>query len=70
MDKAVTDAVSEFDFARQDAAINKAWGTQAEASPAVFVCHDLNLRVLAPTVHGFVQPQAWIADFTKVTVES
>jgi peptide/nickel transport system substrate-binding protein len=70
MDKAVTDAVSEFDFAKQDAAINKAWGTQAEASPSVFVCHDLNLRVLAPTVHGFVQPQAWIADFTKVTVES
>ena len=31
---------------------------------------NLNLRVLAPTVKGFVQPQAWVADFTKVTVDS
>ncbi len=70
MDQAVLDSEAIFEQAGQDAAINKAMGLMADASPAIFVCHDLNLRVLAPSVHGFVQPQAWVADFTKVTVDS
>jgi peptide/nickel transport system substrate-binding protein len=70
MDGAVADSEAAFDQTSQDAAINKAMGLMADASPCTFVCHDLNLRVLAPSVHGFVQPQAWVADFTKVTVDS
>ena len=37
--------------------------------PWMFVCSDLNLRVLAPNVAGFVQPQSWFCDLTSVVVE-
>ncbi|MCI2415899.1 ABC transporter substrate-binding protein [Saccharopolyspora sp. K220] len=34
----------------------------------LFWMHDLNLRVMAPRVHGFVQPKSWWVDFTKIWV--
>nr|BFE59453.1 ABC transporter substrate-binding protein [Dactylosporangium thailandense] len=34
----------------------------------LYIVHDLNPRVLAPTVHGFVDPKSWYVDLTKVTV--
>jgi peptide/nickel transport system substrate-binding protein len=64
----ITAAQAEFDGPKQDALLAKAMGQVAEGSPAIYVCHDLNLRVLAPQVKGFVQPQSWYADLTKVTV--
>jgi peptide/nickel transport system substrate-binding protein len=30
--------------------------------------HDLNLRVMSPDVHGYVQPKSWWVDFTKIWV--
>jgi peptide/nickel transport system substrate-binding protein len=62
-------AQGEFDTTRQDALLNQVMGSVAEASPALYVVHDLNLRVLAPQVKGFVQPQSWYADYRNVTVE-
>ncbi len=70
VDQNVAAEMAEFDQTKDDALINQGMGLVADASPATYVCHDLNLRVLAPTVHGFVQPQAWVADFTNVTVDS
>jgi peptide/nickel transport system substrate-binding protein len=32
------------------------------------VVSDMNPRVLAPNVHGFIQPKSWFADLTTVTV--
>jgi peptide/nickel transport system substrate-binding protein len=64
----ITAAQAEFDGPKQDMLLAKAMGQVAEGSPAIYVCHDLNLRVLAPQVKGFVQPQSWYADLTKVTV--
>jgi peptide/nickel transport system substrate-binding protein len=61
-------AQGEFDQAKQDALLAKLMGQVADASPAIYVIHDLNLRVLSPQVKGFGQPQAWVADFTKITV--
>jgi len=61
-------AQAEFDQTKQDALLSKAMGQVAAASPALYVVHDLNLRVLAPQVKGFVQPQSWYADFKNITV--
>lgn len=35
----------------------------------LWVVNDLNPRVLAPNVKGFVQPKSWFVDLTTVTVE-
>ena len=40
----------------------------AQDSPWLVVVGDRNPRVLAPTVHGFVQPQSWFADLTQLSV--
>jgi peptide/nickel transport system substrate-binding protein len=37
-------------------------------SPWLVVVDDKNPRVLAPDVHGFVQPQSWFADLTTISV--
>jgi peptide/nickel transport system substrate-binding protein len=34
----------------------------------LFWMHDLNLRVMSPRVHGYVQPKSWWVDFTKIWV--
>jgi peptide/nickel transport system substrate-binding protein len=64
----ITAAQAEFDGPKQDMLLAKATRPVAEGSPAVWVRHDFELRVLAPQVKGFVQPQSWYADLTKVTV--
>ena len=37
-------------------------------SPWLVVVNDKNPRVLAPAVHGFVEPQSWFADLTQLSV--
>ncbi len=34
----------------------------------LFWMHDLNLRVMSPKVHGFVEPKSWWVDFDNITV--
>lgn len=46
-------------------AINK---VLLQDAPWLVVVHDLDARVLAPNVHGFVQPKSWFADLTSVWV--
>lgn len=36
----------------------------------LYIVHDLNPRILAPTVHGFVDPKSWFVDLTTVSVSS
>jgi peptide/nickel transport system substrate-binding protein len=38
-------------------------------APWLVVVHDLNPRVLAPDVHGFVMPKSWYVDLTSVWVD-
>ena len=40
-----------------------------EDAPVLITVHDLNLRVLAPEVKGFTQPQSWFADLTTIYIE-
>lgn len=37
-------------------------------APWLFVVNDQNPRALAPTVHGFVEPESWFIDLTKAWV--
>jgi peptide/nickel transport system substrate-binding protein len=52
-----------------DALLQEAEGIVADDAPWLFVVHDLNLRVLAPNVKGFIQPQSWFADLTTIHME-
>ncbi len=65
-DRLMTEAMAEFDQAKQDALLNKAMGVLATDSPVLYLVHDLNFRVLSPKVRGFVQSQSWFADLTTV----
>lgn len=40
-----------------------------EQAEFLFWMHDLNLRVMSPTVKGYVQVQSWWVDFTLISVE-
>jgi peptide/nickel transport system substrate-binding protein len=60
--------VESFDQTKQDAQFRQAMGVVATDSPALFVVHDLNLRVLSPKVRGFVMAQSWFADLRNVWV--
>ncbi|WP_448061087.1 ABC transporter substrate-binding protein [Cellulomonas hominis] len=40
-----------------------------EDAPWLVVVHDLNPRVLAANVHGFVMPKSWYVDLTSVWVD-
>lgn len=35
----------------------------------LFWMHDLNLRVMSPKVHHFVEPKSWWVDFENITVD-
>ncbi|WP_082523868.1 ABC transporter substrate-binding protein [Methylobacterium sp. Leaf399] len=37
--------------------------------PWLFVVHDLNPRAMSPKVKGFVSPQSWFVDLTRVSVQ-
>ena len=65
-DKLFGDAAAEFDGAKRDDLIRQAFAEVAKDSPMIFIVHDLNQRVLAPSVQGFIQPSSWFVDLTKV----
>jgi peptide/nickel transport system substrate-binding protein len=62
-------AASTFDEAEQDRLLREFQSTMMRDAPVLVTLHDLNLRVLAPEVQGFVQPQSWFADLTTVWVD-
>jgi peptide/nickel transport system substrate-binding protein len=69
LDELLKKARQSFDASERDALLKEAGGIVAEDAPWLFVVHDLNLRVLAPNVKGFVQPQSWFADLTTIHME-
>jgi peptide/nickel transport system substrate-binding protein len=60
--KTVLDPTARSDIYAQIAAI------LGKDSPWLVVVNDRNPRVLASTVHGFVEPQSWFADLTQLSV--
>jgi peptide/nickel transport system substrate-binding protein len=69
VDRLLTQARETFDETERDNLIREAFMYVQNEAPWLFVVHDNNLRVMAPSVKGFVQPQAWYVDLTKIWVE-
>jgi peptide/nickel transport system substrate-binding protein len=68
-DDVLKKAKQTFNVSEMDAYLQEAEGIVADDAPWLFVVHDLNLRVLAPNVKGFIQPQSWFADLTTIHME-
>ncbi len=63
-------AQSEFDPAKQLNYLRQMQSAMMKDAPVVTTVADLNLRVLAPKVRGFVQPQSWFAFLNTVWMKS
>ncbi len=61
-------ARSTFDLEEQFALLRQAQSTMTNDAPFIITAHDLNFRVLAPNVRGFVMAQSWSQDLTEVWV--
>jgi peptide/nickel transport system substrate-binding protein len=61
-------ASQQFDPAQSNAYLQKMMDAALTDADYLFWMHDLNLRVMSPKVHGFVQPKSWWVDFTKMWV--
>lgn len=68
-DAVMQQAASTFDVDEQNDLLRTFHGMFIRDAPSVPVTHDLNLRVLSPQVHGWIQPQSWWGDFTTVWVD-
>ncbi|MDT4963872.1 MAG: peptide/nickel transport system substrate-binding protein [Pseudonocardiales bacterium] len=68
LDSLLRTAYSTFDRAKQGAAFDALNAQLMKDMPWLVVVSDNNPRVLARSVHGFVQPRAVWVDLTKLTV--
>jgi peptide/nickel transport system substrate-binding protein len=68
IDAALTAASQQPDVASQYKYLQQMMDVALQNAYFLFWMHDLNLRVLSPKVHGYVQPQSWWVDFTQITV--
>ena len=69
IDKYLTFASQQFDPAASHLALQKMMHVAVTESDFLFWMHDLNLRVMAPEVKGYVHPQSWWVDFTTISVD-
>lgn len=60
---------SEFDVEKQLGAIQSLHEHYVDNAMFLFVAHDVQPRVLAPTVKGFVPAQNWFQDLTSTYIE-
>ncbi|HWB21398.1 MAG TPA: ABC transporter substrate-binding protein [Gaiellaceae bacterium] len=68
VDKLIGQAQSTVSDTARAALYEKASALITKDAAWLFVVNDRNPRVLAPTVHGFVEPMSWFVDLTNVTV--
>lgn len=68
LDTLIKTAYSTFEQSKQPATWRAVNAELMKDSPWLVVVSDNNPRVLAPNVHGFVQPRAVWVDLTKLTV--
>jgi peptide/nickel transport system substrate-binding protein len=58
----------ELDPVKQDQLFSEVNAQLLKGAPWLLVVNDLNPRVLAPAVHGFVMPRSWFIDLTSTWV--
>jgi peptide/nickel transport system substrate-binding protein len=69
VDALLNQTKAELDDTKRAAEFTQINAALIKDAPWLVVVNDLNPRVLAKTVHGFVQPQSWYVDLTNVTVK-
>jgi len=68
VDRLIAAASASTDQATRQQDYTQALARVTADAPWLFVVNDRNPRALSPKVHGFVQPQSWFVDLTKVWV--
>lgn len=68
VDAAMNAAMASPDPEDQYASTREAMDVVLDEAYFLFWIHDLNLRVLAPDVHGYQDVQSWWLDFTRYSV--
>jgi peptide/nickel transport system substrate-binding protein len=69
IDRFLTHAIEQRDVAQQNRYLRAMMREAVQRAEFLFWMHDLNLRVMSPTVKGYVQVQSWWVDFTAISVE-
>ncbi len=69
VDKLYNQAAASFDQKEQDTLLRTMLTKAEDDAPFLFWMQDRNLRVLDPSVKGFIQPQSWWLDFTTIWVD-
>jgi peptide/nickel transport system substrate-binding protein len=67
-DAAIRAAKSEFDGAKQEAALARVNEVLTDDAAALLVVHDSGPRALSPKLKGFVQARNWYQDYTTIEV--
>lgn len=70
IDKYLTYASTQFEPAASHLALQKMMHSAVTEAEFLFWMHDLNLRVMAPSVKGYVHAQSWWVDFTIISVQA
>jgi peptide/nickel transport system substrate-binding protein len=68
VDSLLAQTKAEIDPTKRAALFTQINAELIKDAPWLLVVNDLNPRVLAPNVKGFVQPQSWYVDLTNVSV--
>jgi peptide/nickel transport system substrate-binding protein len=68
IDRFLTTAIQQPTAAGQNRYLQAMMREAVEQAEFLFWMHDLNLRVMSPTVKGYVQVQSWWVDFTAISV--
>ncbi|HEY9291403.1 MAG TPA: ABC transporter substrate-binding protein [Microlunatus sp.] len=69
IDKNLTRAIRQSRAAEQNDYLQAMMREAVQQAEFLFWMHDLNLRVMSPTVKGYLQVQSWWLDFTRISVE-
>ncbi len=68
-DAAFTALETETDAAKRDALTRTAQARLVDGAPWLWVVHDLNPRAMSKRVTGFVSPQSWFIDLSRVDLQ-
>jgi peptide/nickel transport system substrate-binding protein len=68
VDALLGSAAAQLDVAKRNAIYTQVNSQLLQDAPWLLVVNDLNPRVLAPSVHGFVMPRSWFIDLTSTWV--
>jgi peptide/nickel transport system substrate-binding protein len=68
-DNFFNEAAESFDPAKQNQLLTQMNKVVLDDSAFLFWVYDRNLRVMSPSVHGFVEAQSWWVDFTTIWVK-